>query len=67
MLPFERYRGKIFPASSVRHREQQHPAIGLIHEDRQIRKLIDGHPKRGRAGQAECLNGLERATERVDD
>src|SRR4029077_11110919 len=60
-IAFYGYCATITPARSVGHREEQHPLIGLIHDDGQIRELINGHTKRRRAGQALRLNRLERA------
>src|SRR6266852_6188584 len=45
-----------FPVGSlIRHREQQHPVISLIHDDGKIRKLVNGHAELCRPRQAERL------------
>ena len=45
----------------VRHREDEQPVVGLIHDDGKICKLVDGYAKLSRAWKTDGLNRLERA------
>src|SRR5690349_23359334 len=53
--------------SSIRHRENQQPIIGLIHDDRKIRKLIDGNPELRRPGKSDGLHRLQGIRSRIHE
>src|SRR5579863_987529 len=51
---------------SVRHRENQNSIVGLVGDDRQIRKLVNSYAKLRRTAETEATSGLERIGNRVN-